>query len=196
MLGRKVIYVRCLSCSYNNVTKSICLLDKKSNSCLYRKNYMQVRAFERYIPLNPQNCKYSNTCLKRPLKNRQNKGLKDKWQLNEGQKYCRMLSWSILQYFWPAFSHHRSWKPILIFFLSGRLRQVLLYIRKWISLPNDADNIKWVLPPESSRELLSSSILLFFSSRSAIRFSFRSIFFSWKYLKQLQLCMLGKFFML
>ena len=24
---------------------------QKSNSCLYRKNFMQVRAFERYIPL-------------------------------------------------------------------------------------------------------------------------------------------------
>ena len=28
--------------------------------------------------------KYSRTCLKPPLKNRQNKGLKDKWKLNEG----------------------------------------------------------------------------------------------------------------
>ena len=34
----------------------------------------------------------------------------------------------ILQYFWPALSDNRSWKPILIFFLSGRLRQVLLYL--------------------------------------------------------------------
>ena len=34
---------------------------------------------------------------------------------------------SILQYFWPALSENRSWKPILVFFLSGRLRQVLLY---------------------------------------------------------------------
>ena len=36
-------------------------------------------------------------------------------------------SWSILQYFWPVLSHNRSWKQILDFFLSGRLRQVLLY---------------------------------------------------------------------
>ena len=36
--------------------------------------------------------------------------------------------WSILQYFWPALCDNRSWKPILIF-LSGRLRQVLLYIQ-------------------------------------------------------------------
>ena len=30
MLVRKVIYVRCISCSYNNVAKSIRLLDKKA----------------------------------------------------------------------------------------------------------------------------------------------------------------------
>ena len=35
---------------------------------------------------------------------------------------------SILQYFLPSFSENRSWKPILVFFLSGRLRQVLLYL--------------------------------------------------------------------
>ena len=34
---------------------------------------------------------YGKTCLKRPLKNRQNKDLNDKWKLNEGRKYCRML---------------------------------------------------------------------------------------------------------
>ena len=38
-----------------------------------------------------------------------------------------MLSWSILQSFWPALSDNRSWKPILVFILSGRLIQVLLY---------------------------------------------------------------------
>ena len=33
---------------------------------------------------------YSKTG-ERSLKNRQNKDLNDKWKLNEGQKYCRML---------------------------------------------------------------------------------------------------------
>ena len=33
---------------------------------------------------------YSKTCVKRPLKNRQNKDLNDKWWPNEGQKYCRI----------------------------------------------------------------------------------------------------------
>ena len=34
---------------------------------------------------------YSKTCIKWPLKSRQNIDLNDKWQLNDGQKYCRML---------------------------------------------------------------------------------------------------------
>ena len=35
--------------------------------------------------------KYSKTCFKRPLKNRQNNVLNGKWLLNESRKYCRML---------------------------------------------------------------------------------------------------------
>ena len=50
--GGKVIYVKCINCSYNNMAKGIRLLDKKSIFCLCRKNFMQVRAFERYILLN------------------------------------------------------------------------------------------------------------------------------------------------
>ena len=49
-VGVKVIYVRCVNCSYNNVAKGICLLDKNIFR-LYRKIFVQVRAFERYIPL-------------------------------------------------------------------------------------------------------------------------------------------------
>ena len=49
--ARKVIYVRCIICSYNNVAKGIRLLDKKASFVLYRKNFMQVRDFERYMPL-------------------------------------------------------------------------------------------------------------------------------------------------
>ena len=48
MLGCKVTYV---NCSYNKVAKGIRLLEKKRIFCLCRKKFMQVRAFERYIPL-------------------------------------------------------------------------------------------------------------------------------------------------
>ena len=36
-------------------------------------------------------CMYSKTCVKQPLKNRQNKGFFDTWYLNDSQKYCKML---------------------------------------------------------------------------------------------------------
>ena len=36
-------------------------------------------------------------------------------------------AWSILQYFWPALSDNQYGKPILVYNLSGRFRQVLLY---------------------------------------------------------------------
>ena len=48
MLGRKVIYVRCINCSYSNVAKGIRLLDKKANFVYTGKKNMQLRAFERY----------------------------------------------------------------------------------------------------------------------------------------------------
>ena len=46
--------------------------------------------------------KHSNTVkpvLSGHSKLKKNKCLKHKWYLNECQKYCRMLTWSILQYF-------------------------------------------------------------------------------------------------
>ena len=61
---------------------------------------------------------YSKTCLKRPLKK--------KTLHNAGQKYCRMLPGSILQYFGPAFSANLPYRPLRIP-LSGRFRQALLY---------------------------------------------------------------------
>ena len=37
------------------------------------------------------NYQYSKTCVKLPLKNRQNKSLNENWYLNAGRKYCRMV---------------------------------------------------------------------------------------------------------
>ena len=52
----------------------------------------------------------------------------DRLSLYAGQKYCRMLQKSILQYFRPLISYLLSLIPLLCLFLSGRLRQVLLKI--------------------------------------------------------------------
>ena len=43
-----------------------------------------------------------------------------------------MLSWNILQYFWHALRDNRSWKPILVFSLSGPLRQYGQFYRNYI----------------------------------------------------------------
>ena len=51
---------------------------------------------------------YSKTCLRRSLKKRPKIGFQDWLSLNAGQKYCRMLQQSILQYFRPALSYHVS----------------------------------------------------------------------------------------
>ena len=63
-LRSQVINVRYINCSYNNVAKGICLLDKKAFFCLNRKEIMQVRAFKRYIPLiNKQSQYFISTCV-------------------------------------------------------------------------------------------------------------------------------------
>ena len=57
---------------------------------------------------------YSKTCLKWPLKNRQNKDVNDKWYLNEGRKYCRMLSFGA---FCNTFDMHKAIIGLEIWFL-------------------------------------------------------------------------------
>ena len=43
--------------------------------------------------------RYNKTCLKRPLKKKTKIVFQERLSLNAGQKYCRMLQESILQYF-------------------------------------------------------------------------------------------------
>ena len=86
--------------------------------------------FFKFVSIN-----FSNTV--RPFlsghpKRRPKIGLQDRLWLNAGQKYCRMLQESILQesilqYLWPSLNYYLSLRPLFCLFLSGRLRQVLLY---------------------------------------------------------------------
>ena len=80
--------------------------DIQTNVKMDEKSHVTIPAYILYnVPYN-----YSKICLKRPLKNRQNKGLKDMWYFSAGRKYSRMLHGSILQYFWPALSNYLSCK--------------------------------------------------------------------------------------
>ena len=77
-------------------------------------------------PSEPSLLAYTVKPLKRPLKKKTKIGFKDRLSLNAGQKYCRMLQESILQYFQPSLSYHLLLRPLFSLFLSGLFRQVLL----------------------------------------------------------------------
>ena len=51
MLGRKVIFVRCINCSYNNVAKGIRLLDKKAFFIYTGKFHASKSVRKIHIPL-------------------------------------------------------------------------------------------------------------------------------------------------
>ena len=71
---------------------------------------------------------YSKTCVKRPLSKRPQIGFQDQLLLNAGQKYCRVLQG---EHFLILLTFIKLPFVIKIFdlsILSGRLRQVLLYI--------------------------------------------------------------------
>ena len=72
---------------------------------------------------------YSKTCLKRPLKKKKTKNRISTWVIAKYRSKVLQNAprGSILQNFQPAFSYHLSLRPLFCLFLSGCLRQVLLY---------------------------------------------------------------------
>ena len=69
--------------------------------------------------------KYSKTCVKCLLKNRQIKILMTNGSLMKVKSIAECSPWSILQYFLPALSDNWSLKPIFGLFESGCFTQVL-----------------------------------------------------------------------
>ena len=61
------------------------------------------------------------------LKIDKTKVLMENGSLMKIESIAKCSRWSILQYFRPSLSDNRYSKTIFVFFLSGRLRQVLLY---------------------------------------------------------------------
>ena len=95
---------------------------------------------------------YSKTCVKRLLKNRQNKDFMP-WLHLPYDEYmmtnCSLMKvkrtvWSILQCFRPALSDNWSWKPIFGLFESGRVTQVLLYHDCYTETQNCLDKVTGV----------------------------------------------------
>ena len=83
---------------------------------------------------------------------------------------------SILQYFWPSLSFHLSLRPLLCLFLSGRLRQVLLYIQ--IPCHSYSENtitvavlqlwkcLRWYRSNKAKHIILKCNNISFFCSKS------------------------------
>ena len=53
---------------------------------------------------------------------------KTNYRLMQVESIAECFSWSILQYIRPSLRYHLSLRPLFCIFLSGRFRQVLLYI--------------------------------------------------------------------
>ena len=71
---------------------------------------------------------YSKTCLKQPFKKKTKIGFKTNYCLMQVKSIAECPKGSILQYFRPSLSYHLSLRYLFCLFLSGRLRQGLLYI--------------------------------------------------------------------
>ena len=129
---------------------------------------------------------YSKTCVKLPFSKRPKIGFQEQLSLNAGRKYCRMLIYyslslsiyhplilsiyhplSILQYFRPLLIYHLSLRSLFCLFLSGRLRQVLLYITFFSLVTCDSSRTRQLaeIPKiQLWRHGLSNSILKYYNN--------------------------------
>ena len=73
-------------------------------------------------------CAPSKTCVKRPLSKRLKIGFQDQLSLNAGQRYSRMLQGEHSAILLTFIKLPYVIKIFVLSILSGRLRQVLLYI--------------------------------------------------------------------
>ena len=72
-------------------------------------------------------CTYSKTCLKQPLSKRPKICFQTNYRLMQVKSIVECSMGSILQYFRPSLIYHLPLRSLFCLFLSGRLRQVLLY---------------------------------------------------------------------
>ena len=93
---------------------------------LQKSNKMLKDMVDRYVR------QYSKTCLKRPLKKNTKLVCKTDYHLMQVKSIAECSKGSILQYFRSSLSYHLSLRYLFCLFLSGRLRQVLLYVYAFV----------------------------------------------------------------
>ena len=67
-------------------------------------------------------------CLLRPIQKDQKLVFKADYGLMQVKSIAERSKGSILQYFRPSLTYHLSLSSLFCLFLSGRLRQILLYV--------------------------------------------------------------------
>ena len=109
---------------------------RHANSFFYGFVYMRrslMNAFVCFIPWLSFQCylNYSKTCLNRPPTQKEDQKLvfKRDYRLIQVKRIAECSPWNILQCFRPSLSYHLSLRFLFCLFLSGRLRQVLLYTK-------------------------------------------------------------------
>ena len=104
-------------------------MDNKSKKSIFNENQVKYRKI--CYPLQPwltlQGLSYSKTCLKQVSK-KPKLFFNTDYRLMQVKSIAECSNGSILQYFQPALSCTFPFIPLFWLFLSGRLRQVLLYI--------------------------------------------------------------------
>ena len=103
-----------------------------SNQNLHRWQSDHLRIFsDQWVKLctlgDLLNLLYSKTCLKWPLSKRPKLFFKTNYRLMQVKSIAECSKGSILQYFGPSLNYHLSLRSSFCLFLSGRLRQDLLY---------------------------------------------------------------------
>ena len=100
-------------------------------SVLQNRKYghYQLKRFILIVKYNHSKLFYSKTCLKRSLNNNTKNGFKVNYSFMQVKSIAECSKGSILQYFRPSLSYHLSLRTLFCLFLSGRLRQGLLYFQ-------------------------------------------------------------------
>ena len=133
----ETIFLKCQLCQprnnlhdMSNLSEMISFARGECHPCLPREKYINLECLLEALDIICNVMKLTNQIefeYSKTSKIDKTKVLMSNGNLMKAKSIAKCSPWSILQYFWPALSNDRSWKPILVFFLSGRLRQVLLY---------------------------------------------------------------------
>ena len=99
------------------------------------RNLTVIRKFGLIQFIAKSSSMYSKTCLKWPLKKKTKHWFQDQLSLNAGQKFCRMLQKSILQYFRHSLSYNMFLRPLFFSIFEWPLKTGFTVHKNLLALP-------------------------------------------------------------